>query len=193
MKSAASDPPEGSRASLRKSLLTKRELFVSGPAHQAAAAALSRHVVDVLSELEPELLGLYWPQAGEFNAVLALGGHSWFTRGAIALPYARRQPPRMHYRAWDGRSPEATDECGIPSSTGREVLPDVVLVPCVGYAAPGWRLGYGGGYFDRWMAKNPDVTTIGLAWRVGEMAEGAFAPEAHDRPLTLVITEDGVV
>ena len=88
----------------------------------------------------------------------------------------------------------SVDECGLPApSDGPWVVPDVVLLPCVGYTRSGFRLGYGGGYFDRWLARHPEVTAIGLAWSVAEIVEGELAPQAHDRPMMLVLTEHGVV
>ena len=99
----------------------------------------------------------------------------------------------MHFRAWDRKPPTAVDECGIPASSGAPVVPDVVLVPCLGFTREGFRLGYGGGYFDRWLAANPDVTAIGIAYGVGEIGEGEFEPLPHDEPLTLIVTEAGVV
>ena len=99
----------------------------------------------------------------------------------------------MHYRDWDGEQPTQSDECGIPTSTGEPVLPDVVLVPCLGYTRRGFRLGYGGGYFDRWLAAHPQVTAVGVAWSVGELDDEGFAARSHDVPLTLIVTEAGVV
>ncbi|MCV2369551.1 5-formyltetrahydrofolate cyclo-ligase [Roseateles oligotrophus] len=103
-----------------------------------------------------------------------------------ALPFAYKAPRRMDYRRWDGSTPSVQDECGIGSSKGAVVVPDVVLVPCVGFTREGYRLGYGGGYYDRWLAAHPGVTSIGLAWSQGECH---FAAEAHDQPLTLILTE----
>ncbi len=111
----------------------------------------------------------------------------------LALPFVRKQPPQMHYRAWDGKPPALLDEARIPASDGGEVTPDVVLVPCVGFTLAGYRLGYGGGYFDRWMAAHPQVTTVGIAWASSEMQANEFGPEPHDQPLSLVLTEHGVV
>ena len=100
----------------------------------------------------------------------------------------------MHYRAWPGGPPELVDECGIASTGGAEVLPDVVLLPCLGYTRAGYRLGYGAGYFDRWLAAHPQVTAIGVAWSVGEVdADRGFTPQPHDQPLTLIVTERGIV
>jgi 5-formyltetrahydrofolate cyclo-ligase len=107
-----------------------------------------------------------------------------------ALPFAYLAPRRMDYRRWDGAAPTLLDECGIASSSGAVVVPDVVLVPCVGFTREGYRLGYGGGYFDRWLAAHPGVISIGLAW---SLSETHFAPEPHDQPLTMVLTEREVI
>jgi len=66
-------------------------------------------------------------------------------------------------------------------------------VPCVGFTQSGYRLGYGGGYFDRWLTANPHVTAVGVAWSVARVSEPDFAAQPHDQPLALVVTELGVV
>jgi len=73
------------------------------------------------------------------------------------------------------------------------VVPDVVLVPCLGYTASGFRLGYGGGYFDRWLAAHPQVTAVGVAWSACEIDEAELKPQPHDQRLMLVVTEQGVI
>ena len=162
----------------------------SAPA-AAATASLASHLAAVLTDLEPELLGLYWPQRSEFNAPGLLLADATLAKLAKALPFAQRAPVQMHYRAWNGAAPTIVDECGIPTSEGARVVPDVVLVPCVGYTRDGYRLGYGGGYFDRWLAQHPDVTAVGIAWSGGQIEAAAFEPQAHDQPLTFVLTERG--
>jgi 5-formyltetrahydrofolate cyclo-ligase len=181
------------RQALRKRLLLRREEFVAGPQALAAASALSRHLAELLLELEPELVGVYWPHRSEFNAAALFAADPLLAKLPIALPFAQRQPVKMHYRAWDGKTPTAVDECGIAASSGAPVVPDVVLVPCLGFTREGFRLGYGGGYFDRWLAANPDVTAIGVAYAASEIDDEGFAPQAHDEPLTLIVTEDGVL
>lgn len=166
------------RSTLRRSLLAARREFAATPAFGVAQGALVQALGPLLAQLEPELLGVYWPLAGEFDP----GDLAW----PRALPQARREPPSMQYRRWDGAAPTAQDDCGILTSTGAVAVPDVVLVPCVGFTREGFRLGYGGGFFDRWLAEHPGVTAIGLAWSA---AETRFPVEAHDRPLTLILTE----
>lgn len=175
-------PAHPDRIALRRELLAARRAFTATPAFQTAEAALAAPLRDLLAQLEPELLGVYWPLAGEFDP-----GALPYAR---ALPFARREPAEMVFRRWDGSAPAAQDECGIATATGAVAVPDVVLVPCVGFTREGYRLGYGGGYFDRWLAAHPGVTTIGIAWSA---AETHFPVEAHDRALTLILTERELV
>jgi 5,10-methenyltetrahydrofolate synthetase len=170
------------RSVLRRELLAARRAFAATPSFQTAQAALMQPLHELLVQMEPELLGVYWPLPGEFNP-----GSPGFPS---ALPFARRDPAEMVYRRWDGAEPTARDECGIATATGAVAVPDVVLVPCVGFTREGFRLGYGGGYFDRWLAAHPGVTTIGLAW---SGAQTHFAVEAHDRALTLILTEQELI
>ena len=193
MNAAAADGREDHRVALRRRLGEARERFVAGDDRLRAQDALAAHLGAVLAELMPTVLGLYWPLRSEFNAVVPCLADARLNPVTLALPWARRTPVDMHYRAWDRLPPRATDECGIPGSDGPRVTPDVVLVPCLGFTREGWRLGYGGGYFDRWLAANPHVTALGVAWSVGELASGEFTPQPHDQALMLVVTEHGVV
>ena len=181
------------RPALRQQQLARRLAFASGPGAAPAHAALANHLASVLRELEPEVLGLYWPIRSEFNAASALGADTGPSKWPLALPFTRRTPKEMHYRAWDGQVPSVLDECGIASCEGAVVVPDVLLVPCVGFTADGYRLGYGGGYFDRWLALHPGVTSVGVAWSCTQLDAGAYEPQPHDQALTLVVTERGVV
>ncbi|WP_263535802.1 5-formyltetrahydrofolate cyclo-ligase [Paucibacter sp. TC2R-5] len=198
---------------MRTHLLAQRAAWAATPAAHAAAGSLGQQLRRLLEQLEPQCLGLFWPLEGEFNAAehLAsllgsgnLGLHEESLPIAAqdddedegedsppepmqwALPYAYKAPRRMDYRRWDGSTPTVQDECGIGSSKGAVLVPDLVLVPCVGFTREGYRLGYGGGYYDRWLAAHPGVTSIGLAW---SFSECHFAAEPHDQPLTLILTE----
>jgi 5,10-methenyltetrahydrofolate synthetase len=192
--SAAPRPlPDPSRQALRERLLQARERFADGPEADAAAAALARELRAVLTQLEPHILGCYWPHRGEFNAPAALEGDTMAAKTVRALPFARRSPPGLEYRLWDGAAPRTVDECRIPTSDGAVVTPDVVLVPCVGYTASGYRLGYGGGYFDRWLAAHPGACAVGVAWADARVDEAELAPAPHDVRLAVVVTERGTV
>lgn len=154
-----------------------------------AQAALQKNLMDVLRQLEPECLGLFWPIQGEFNprpgALMAQG--EWPCQ--LALPWAAKADRQMHYRPWQGGEVSTVDECGIPSPVGRACTPDVVLVPCLGFTQDGFRLGYGGGYFDRFLAAHPDITAVGVAWSHAQIERAVLAPQAHDIPLISIVTE----
>lgn len=186
---ALPDPLREARRALRQALLSQRDAFVASPVHAGAAAALTEALVTAVAALEPACLGLYWPLPSEFNAAAALAADPRTADIALALPYARRDPRSMEFRRWDGTAPTLADECGIGTSAGAAVLPDVVVVPCVGYTADGHRLGYGGGYYDRWLAAHPEVAAIGVAWAFAEIAATDFAARPHDIALALIVTE----
>lgn len=181
------------RAELRRTLREQRQQFALSAAYAEAEASLARHLTQVITQLEPQCLGLYTSIRSEFNAVVALGADAMCDQLPWALPFCRREPREMDYRQWDRRATMVPDECGIASAAGPVVVPDVVLVPCVGFAAGGYRLGYGGGYFDRFLARHPHVTTVGVAWSFTELGPDVFTAQAHDIPLALIVTERGVV
>jgi len=190
------------RSTLRQRLLQARQAWAGTDEAPPAQARLEAHLSAVLMELEPQCLGLYWPLRGEFNprdVALALqqacGGPKSLR---LALPRSHKgqgeTAPFMDYAVWDGQEPAGRDDHGIPCADGPDVSPDVVIVPCVGFTAEGFRLGYGGGYFDRYMARHPHVTAIGVAWDAGRIGpDDGFTPSAHDQPLMAVVTPSGVV
>jgi 5-formyltetrahydrofolate cyclo-ligase len=75
----------------------------------------------------------------------------------------------------------------MPDS-GEIVVPDLLVVPLVGFDAQGYRLGYGGGFYDRTIAAMPaKPRTIGVGFELGRLL--TIYPEPHDIPLDSVITE----
>lgn len=185
-------PDADARTLLRRRLLAARRAWATTPAAETAQQALAERLQAVLAQLEPQTLGLYWPVKGEFNPrdVALSAAAEWHC--GLALPFAQRDPVVMSYRPWRGGEPDGVDACGLPSpSDPRTVVPDVVVVPCLGFTASGFRLGYGGGYFDRYLAAHPGVTAIGLAWDEGLLSEADLPPAAHDIPLVAVLTPSG--
>ncbi|SEL49522.1 5,10-methenyltetrahydrofolate synthetase [Roseateles sp. YR242] len=181
------------RNELRRALLARRREWWATPEARLAEDRLGEQLLALLRQLEPLSLGLYWPLEGEFNAADWARAHKLDTSLQLALPFARKvgeAPVPMTFHRWDGQTPTVKDDCGIPSSTGPVLIPEVLLVPCLGFTREGYRLGYGGGYFDRWLEKHPGVTTIGVAWACGE---APFEVQPHDQPLTIVLTEKEVM
>ena len=189
---ATLDPARAARSELRRRLLAERAAFIATPDLAAASAVLSEALCQVVAELEPDCVGLYCAFRSEFNAAAALAADPRCADFSLALPYARRTPKAMEFRRWDGGAPALADECGIGTCDGAVVVPDVVVVPCVGFTEAWHRLGYGGGYYDRWLAAHPQVTAVGVAWSFAEIDLATFAARPHDIPLSLIVTEGGV-
>ena len=178
---------------MRKRLLAERRALCESADAAAAEAAIAARLAAVLADLDPGCLGLYHPLRYEFNARCALAADPRLLDVPLALPYARREPPpMMEFRHWDGAAPGIVDECGVASSGGGAVVPDVLVVPCVGFTEDGHRLGYGGGYYDAWLAAHPQVTAIGVAWSQAEIEIEVFAARPHDIALAFIVTERGV-
>jgi hypothetical protein len=80
----------------------------------------------------------------------------------------------------------------IPIPDKREVVqPTALIVPLIGFDEAGYRLGYGGGYYDRTLAvMNPRPFTVGVGFELGRLR--TIHPQPHDIPLDVIITEAGV-
>lgn len=184
------DPSAPDRPTLRRRLLAERAATADV---EAAHASLARELLAVLLALEPQTLGAYAAIRNEFNALSACLADTGLAETLLALPYCFREPRRMDYRGWNRRDALLPDEVKIPAPTGMVIVPEVLIVPCVGYTASGYRLGYGGGYFDRYLAAHPHITTVGVALSAALLSDAELAPQAHDRPLSVIVTERGPV
>ena len=146
------------------------------------------------------VIGAYWPIKGEFDPLPAL--HRWKEDGElldepqlrrIGLPVVDKLHQTLKFHAWFPGCPMEEDAYGIPKPKDTEVVvPTLLFVPCVGYGVGGYRLGYGGGFYDRTLAQlKPKPYTVGLGFAQGFLPN--LEPEAHDVPLDAVLNELGVV
>ena len=111
----------------------------------------------------------------------------------IGLPVVDKVHKTLIFHAWYPGCPMEEDAYGIPKPKDTEiVVPTLLFVPCVGYAAGGYRLGYGGGFYDRTLATlQPAPLTVGLGYTHGFLPD--FEPEAHDVALDAILNDNGVV
>ncbi|MBN3758447.1 5-formyltetrahydrofolate cyclo-ligase [Paraburkholderia sp. Tr-20389] len=189
--SIACNPAAKSKKELRATLLEAR---LHAAREAANNDALSRRVLDVLTVHAPASVGLYWPLSGEFDirdaiAVWLSGDGS--RRAALPVITGRDKPLEFH--VWTPDMPMQVGAHRIHEPTSGEVIvPDLLFVPCVGFDADRYRLGYGGGYYDRTLAafRNAGGTvpvTVGVAYEA--CRTDSLAREAHDIPLDVVITD----
>lgn len=114
----------------------------------------------------------------------------------LALPVIEGRGKPLVMRSWAPGEPLEKKTWGIeePPASAPEVLPDVVLVPLLAFDPKGYRLGYGGGFYDRTLAKLravKPVTAIGIAY--DEQRLDAVPRDSYDEPCDFVLTPSGVV
>lgn len=137
-------------------------------------------------------VGLYWPFRGEIDprplahALIAAG-----TR--IGLPVVVERNAPVEFREWTPGAPMARGVWNIPVPDGTPVVhPACLVVPLVGFDGAGFRLGYGGGYYDRTLAaRRPRPWAIGLGLDLGRL--DTIHPLDHDIPMDGIVTEAGVL
>ena len=149
------------------------------------------------------VIGAYWPIKGEFDPLPALfrwqeAGMEADALGArqrrkIGLPVVNKATRTLTFHTWYPGCPMEEDAYGIPKPKDTEVIqPTLLFVPCVGYGLGGYRLGYGGGFYDRTLSElTPPPCTVGLGYTHGFLPD--LEPEPHDVPLDAILNDNGVV
>ena len=178
--------PADGKAALRKALRAARggldpAIKVQWDAHIGA------QVVAWWRKRQMDTVGVYWPLTGEPDlraayAELAQAGVR------LALPVVMERDAPLAFTAWTPGEPMFTDAMGVqvPATLRFVALPPALLIPCLGFDADGYRLGYGGGYYDRTLERTPRPHTLGIAY---SNQEAVFAHDAYDVALDVIVTE----
>lgn len=179
------------RRELRLRLIAAREAM---PAEQHAAKSrlVELALTPLLASLAPRVVGFCWPYRREFDARPVL--LRWLKQDAsrqVALPVIVAPRAPLIFREWGPETPMREDRHGIPvPASGRALQPDLLMLPLVGFDSRGHRLGYGGGYFDRTVARlSPRPLTIGVGFELGRV--DSIRPQDYDIPLNYIVTEAG--
>ncbi len=209
--SIARNPSAQAKKTWRAALLATRLEAASDGASNAALEARLGSLVEqlavgfipqfasqfaphVASHFAPRSIGFYWPLSGEFDARgwVAAWLRADASRSAALPAIAERNAPLAFHR-WTPDARMRQGHHGIPEPDSQERLtPDLLLVPCVGFDPEGYRLGYGGGYYDRTLAAWPGAVrpvTIGIAYEACRIETGVLEHEAHDLPLDAIVTD----
>jgi 5-formyltetrahydrofolate cyclo-ligase len=142
----------------------------------------------LLAERGGITLGVYWPFQAEFDprplvdSLIASGS-------TAALPAVIDKKGPLEYRAWRPGDPLVDGVWNIPVPEQRAiVVPQAVLAPLVGFDRRCYRLGYGGGYFDRTLAAlAPRPLAIGVGFELSLL--GTIHPQPHDIAMDFIVTE----
>jgi len=188
------------RAAERERLVAAR-LALSPEALHAFRLLIDTHLERAFPGLGSGTVAICWPFRNEYDPrFLAQRLRERGARTALPVVVAPRQP--LIFRAWKPGDELAKGVYDIPyPAAGDPVLPDYALVPMNGFDAGGYRLGYGGGFFDRTLAhlraadpKRPEVknrlVAIGVTYELARME--TIHPQEYDIAMDYVVTERGV-
>ena len=164
-------------------------------ARQDAAERITPRLDDLIrarfGRIEGLTISAWWPIKAELNL------RHWLAdlvgQGAtVALPVVLTPAAPLVFRPWtpDCHMVHGFWKIPIPAE-GPEVIPDVTLAPLVGWDAAGFRLGYGGGYFDRTLAAlAPRPYAIGVGLQAARVQ--TIFPQPHDIAMDAIVTEAGL-
>ena len=181
---------------LRREVFERRKSIENA---DADAESLTQVGLDLIgsSKAGKKITG-YLPVRGEIDSCPLL--KALHQRGyTLALPATiEADMPEMEFRFWAPDTPLTDGAFDIPvPPAGNGILeePDILLVPLLAFDRDGFRLGYGGGYYDRALekmrAKNLHMLAFGLAF--GEQEIDAVPRESHDQPLDAILTPNGII
>ncbi|MFP1632895.1 5-formyltetrahydrofolate cyclo-ligase [Zhengella sp. ZM62] len=162
---------------------------------KSAGAALAAHLRTYLRErfgdMHGQVFSAYWPIKGEPD-LRPLMDELHKAGVVIALPLVEVKQAPLVFRRWTPGTKMVKGDWGIPvpPPDAPEVIPSITLAPVVGWTGDGYRLGYGGGYFDRTLAAlTPRPFTIGIGYAAARL--DTIFPQPHDIAMDLVLTEAG--
>jgi 5-formyltetrahydrofolate cyclo-ligase len=177
------------RKSERQRLLAMRAAL-DPEARAAAAARILPFAHEAIRRHAARAVGLYWPIKSELDfrmlaEQLARDGI------ATALPVILEKGTPLAYWQWSPGEPLERGFWNIPVPRQRRPIhPDAVLAPTVGFDRAGYRLGYGGGYFDRTLAQ-ADRPSLAIGIGLDFARLDTIWPQPHDIPMDVIITELG--
>jgi len=157
------------------------------------AGRIATGIDAVIGKVEGLMVSFYWPFRGEPDL------RPWAARvvangGKTALPLIVDHGLPLKFRAWKLGDKLQPGIWNIPApAEGEDVIPDVIIVPLVGWDRQFYRLGHGGGFFDRTLealsVHAPKV--IGIGYSATELK--TIHPQPHDIPMQVIVTEKGVL
>ncbi len=183
----ATDVARWRKAERARLLKARGELTVAHRAQQAALIGKSLDLLMASFAINSPTVSLYWPIRSEPDLrpwMRSLSGQGV----RVALPVALALAEPLLFREWRENAELARGLWNIPYPVnGKVVTPDIVIAPLVGFDPCCYRLGYGGGFFDRTLAiLDPRPFAIGVGYAEGELR--TIFPQPHDIPMDAVIT-----
>ncbi len=172
----------------KRAVLIERRLAVPPAERAARSEAITAALAQALPSCPGTLIGFYWPFKGEYDPRSLV--RSLHAKGArLALPVVVEKARPLIFREWWPGIAMIRGVRNIPvPAASQPVAPDVLLVPVVGFDRRGYRLGYGGGYYDRTLAAMPaKPRAVGVGFGFSQIA--TIYPQPHDIAMDLIVTD----
>ena len=178
-----------SKKTLRKSLLEIRKTLTETE-HLDFDRAIGRQILHYLENHPFRTVGVYLPIRNEPDLSELYTELS--RKISLSLPITPARDKPLQFVRWQPGDAlvKGAYNVLIPEKHEPVPMPEALLIPCVGFTANRFRLGYGGGFFDRTLAAHPDTHTIGVAY---SCLQTEFETEENDIPLHCIITETGIM
>ena len=182
-----------SRNALRRQLVDRR-MQLSPEEHAQFSARIGALIGQHFPQLAHQRVAFCWPFKNEPDLRPLI--ESWIARGEpgfmALLPVVRAPRTPLGFRAWTPTCVMARDSYGIPTpAEGEFVTPQALLIPANGFDSAAYRIGYGGGFFDRTLAAlGSGALSIGVSFELARL--DSIHPQTHDLPLNAIVTEAGV-
>lgn len=179
----------GLKKTLRKTLLDTRK-NITADERICFDRNIGKHVSLYLRSQPFETVGVYLPIRNEPDLLELYQELSAKMHLSLPVTVAKDRP--LQFVKWQPGDPliKGDYNVSIPEIQKPVDMPEVLLIPCVGYTTDRYRLGYGGGFFDRTLAEYPGTHTIGIAY---SCLLADFPAEENDIPLQCIITETGIM
>lgn len=181
------------RRTLRQTLLARR--LAMSPADWAWRSGKVRaHLQAGFPQLSAMVVAFCWPQHQEPDLRPLI--ERWIIDGRpgfrALLPVVVGNELALAFRSWSPETVMVSDRYGIPTpAAGDFLIPEALLLPVNGFDSAGYRIGYGGGYFDRTLVSLcPRPLAVGVGFESARL--DSIHPEPHDQPLDAMVTEAGI-
>lgn len=175
------------RKAERKRMIDRR-LAMDAEQRQLKSSRIAGRLDATIGKFSGRIVGTYWPFRGEPD--LRNWGMAAIERGGrIALPVVIRKDWPLEFRIWSPGDPLERGVWNILVPVrGPAVQPDIVVAPVVGFDGERYRLGYGGGFFDRTLAAMPrKPLIIGVGYTESRLP--TIYPQPHDIPMDVIVTD----
>ena len=175
------------KEALRKFLINRRSEL--GPSIDFQSNILN-NIKPLIEEIENEYIGTYISFRDELDTK-KLNQYLLERELNLALPAIDFQTKEINFFMYNKNTELIENKFSIlePKNKDKVIFPKIILIPLLGYSKSGFRLGYGGGYYDKYLSKNGigDVKKIGIAFSFQEVEE--IPVEDHDERLDWILTE----